>query len=43
MIINKEFNASYEDLYFSVFPLKELSFYINNINFSKKDCIEKLE
>ena len=43
MIINKEFNASYEDLYFSVFPLKELSFYINNINFSQKDCIEKLE
>ena len=43
MIINKEFNASYDDLSYSVLPLKELSFYINNIYLSQKDSIEKIE
>ena len=43
MIINQQFNTTYDDLSFSVFPLKELSFYISNINYGQKYCIEKFE
>ena len=42
-VIIKEFNTSYNDLYEAVFPLKELSFYINNVNESQKKTFEKLE